>query len=46
MEPMTLLILLLVLVIGVVVIAFKRTSKRDPLDDHPMRGTTRRGGTK
>jgi hypothetical protein len=46
MEPTTLLILLLIAVVGAVLIGFKRMSKRDPLDEHPLRGTTRRSNAR
>jgi hypothetical protein len=42
MEHVTLLIVLLLVIAGGVAIILTLTSKRDPLDDNPMRGTTRR----
>jgi hypothetical protein len=44
MEHLTLLILILGLVVVGVVVMLTRSSKNDPLDQNPMRGTTRRRG--
>jgi len=42
MEHLALLLLILGVVVLGVVVLLKRTSKADPVEQNPMRGTTRR----
>jgi hypothetical protein len=44
MDHITLLFLILALIVVGVVVMLARSSKSDPLDQNPMRGTTRRDG--
>jgi hypothetical protein len=42
MEHLALLVLLIAIVAVGIIVAMRRSSKNDPVDDNPMRGTTRR----
>jgi len=44
MEHVVLLVLLIAIVAVGIAIALRRSSKTDPVDQNPMRGTTRRDG--
>jgi hypothetical protein len=44
MEHVALLVLLIAIVAVGILIALRRSSKTDPVDQNPMRGTTRRDG--
>ena len=44
MEHVALLVLLIAIFAVGILIALRRSSKTDPVDQNPMRGTTRRDG--